>query len=146
MNMKYDIVIDPDNEERVVIYAKEEGAMVERICAFLDTVGVDLIGYRDGTAERLSLGDIDCFTTEGGEVYAVTDHGRMQMRCRLYELEDMVGGGFVRINQSCIVNVERIVRFDASISGALLVIMKTGYRDYVSRRQLKNVKERMGLK
>lgn len=144
--MKYDIVIDPNNEERVVIYAKEKGTMVERICAFLDTIGVDLIGYHDGVAERLSLDGIDCFTTEGGEVYAVTDRGRMHLRRRLYELEGIVGSAFVRINQSCIVNIARIVRFDASISGALLVIMQTGYRDYVSRRQLKNVKERMGLK
>ena len=39
-----------------------------------------------------------------------------------------------------------IDRFNASIGETLLVIFKSGYKDYVSRRQIKNVKERMGIK
>ena len=53
--------------------------------------------------------------------------------------------GFVRINQSCLGNVRRIARFDASIGGSLMVTFENGHRDYVSRRQLKTVKERMGM-
>ncbi len=144
--MKYDIVIDPNCEERVVIYARDKGERVKRICALLDTVDIELMGYRGGEAIRLQPVEVDCFTTEAGEVYAITDEGRLEVKLRLYELLDILGDAFVKINQSCIVNMERIVRFDATISGALLVVMRTGYRDYVSRRQLKNVKERMGLK
>ena len=59
--------------------------------------------------------------------------------------KQMLGEGFVKINQSCIANTKKILRFSASISGALQVTFKNGYRDYVSRRQLKTVKKRMGL-
>ena len=52
---------------------------------------------------------------------------------------------FVKINQSCIVNVNKIERFDTSVSGTLKVSLKNGYTDYVSRRQLKPIKERIGI-
>jgi len=64
---------------------------------------------------------------------------------RLYQLEERLGTRFLKINQSCLANIQQIQRFDASLAGALLVIFKNGYRDYVSRRQLKTVKERMGF-
>ena len=44
-----------------------------------------------------------------------------------------------------LINIDKIKRFDASLSGFLLVTLKNGYSDYVSRRNLKNVKERLGL-
>ena len=50
------------------------------------------------------------------------------------------------INQGCLVNIDKIDHFDASISGNLIIYLKSGYKDYVSRRQIKNVKERIGIK
>ena len=65
---------------------------------------------------------------------------------RLYTVENTVGDSFIKINQSCIVNIDKIERFEASFSGALTVVLKNGYKDYISRRQLKIVKERIGFK
>ena len=39
-----------------------------------------------------------------------------------------------------------ISHFDVSISGSLIVVFKSKYKDYVSRRRIKEIKERMGLK
>ena len=64
---------------------------------------------------------------------------------RIYVLEEMYNNTFIKINQSCLINIDKIKRFDASLSGFLLVTLKNGYSDYVSRRNLKNVKERLGL-
>ena len=58
----------------------------------------------------------------------------------------MMSEDFLKINQSCIVSIDRIERFDVTPGGALTVIMKNGYKDYVSRRQMKAVKERLGIK
>ena len=66
---------------------------------------------------------------------------------RLYKIEEMLeDDDFIKINQSCIVNIKMIESFDASIGGALMIKLKNGYRDYISRRQIKAVKERLGLK
>ena len=64
---------------------------------------------------------------------------------RLWQLEELLGEEFLKINQSCLANVSRIKRFRASFGGSLLVSFACGYEDYVSRRQLKQVKERMGM-
>ena len=64
---------------------------------------------------------------------------------RLYQLEELLPSDFLKINQSCLVNIEKIKRFDSSIGASLRVMLDDGDRDYVSRRQLKTVKERLGL-
>lgn len=53
---------------------------------------------------------------------------------------------FLRINKSALANRERIDRFTVSFNGAVDVIFKSGYRDYVSRRCFRVIKERMGIK
>ena len=68
------------------------------------------------------------------------------IKMRLYEIEEKLGDDFVKINQSTVVNVKMIEKFSVSFGASLTVHLKTGRRDYVSRRQLKAVKERMGIK
>ena len=60
--------------------------------------------------------------------------------------EEKVDKNFVRLNQSCLGNIRKIAHFDASIGGTLMVTFQNAHRDYVSRRQLKTVKERIGFK
>ena len=52
---------------------------------------------------------------------------------------------FIKINQSCLANKKKIKKFEYTIGGSLRVVFKNGYIDYIARRELKNVKERMGL-
>ena len=41
--------------------------------------------------------------------------------------------------------VTKIKKFESTIGGSLKVIFKNGYVDYISRRELKIVKQRMGI-
>jgi DNA-binding LytR/AlgR family response regulator len=75
----------------------------------------------------------------------MTENETFQLKERLYMLEEMLDDSFLKINQSCIANIHKIKKFDASFSGALFVTLQNGYKDYVSRRRLKAVKERIGL-
>ena len=85
------------------------------------------------------------FTVEDNRVFAETVGGKYRLRHRLREIEEKMPADFIKINQSCLANINMIERFDASVSGSLLVKLKNGSTDYVSRRQLKTVKERFGL-
>ena len=144
--MKCKIVVDKDHEEGVWIYVKERSEEAERLVRLIEEPRLQEIqGYRDREAIILSLDEIYCFIVEGGKVYALTENERLQVKERLYRIEESADG-FVKLNQSCIANIKKIKSFDASISGTLTVTFKNGYRDYVSRRQLKAVKERLGLK
>lgn len=143
--MKCRIIIDKNHEEEVIIYAHERNETVESIEKFVSAAHPELIGYSGKSAEKFSLSEIYCFTVEGNKVYALTKDDKLQIKQRLYQIEEIADESFVKINQSCIVKVKCIKRFDASVSGTLRVTLKNGYTDYVSRRQLKAVKERLGL-
>jgi DNA-binding LytR/AlgR family response regulator len=145
--MKHTTVIDPHREEEIVIYTKRRTREIAELEDYLDRMGAELMGYgEDGQILPLRPAEVHCFTVEDGRVYALTEKGRLTIRLPLYAIEEMLSEDFVRINQSCLGNVQRITRFDASIGGSLMVTFGNGHRDYVSRRQLKTVKERMGIK
>ena len=143
--MKCTVKIDPNAEEEVVIHAHARSALVDEIEGLVRCHSIELIGYKEDKIAVLRPSEICCFCVEGGKIYAMTVCEKWQLKQRLYTVEAMLDAGFVKINQSCIVQLKHVVRFESSIAGALTVILKNGYRDYVSRRQLKIVKERMGL-
>ena len=144
--MKHTTFIDPNRDEEVLIYVRRRTKAVEEMESFIDRMGTELMGYgADGQIIPLLPADVHCFAVEEGKVYALTDTEKLTIRLPLYAIEEMLDESFVKINQSCLASIRKIARFDASIGGALMVTFKNGHRDYVSRRQLKHVKERMKI-
>lgn len=143
--MKCTLIITDEHEEEVVIYARERTKLTNDIEMLVCGSVPELIGYKENEVVKLNSDLISCFTVEGNKVYALTDSEKLQIKLRLYQLEEMLPDAFVKINQSCIANIRKIERFDTSVSGTLLIKFKNGYKDYVSRRQMKAVKERFGL-
>ncbi len=143
--MKCKTIINSEHEEEVFIYAHERNELVEKIEKLVSGETDELIGYTENEAEIISVDDVYCFIVESNRVYALTSKNKYLVKQRLYQLEAMQNSDFIKINQSCIANIKAIQKFNASISGSLMVAFKNGYVDYVSRRNLKNVKERLGL-
>ena len=100
-------------------------------------IGLGLIGG--------SLGRVISARTDD-KVYAITKNGNYLIKKRLYELDKTTLNTFTYINQGCLANLKKVDHFEVSFGGALLAVFNSGYKDYVSRRQLKIVKERIGLK
>lgn len=143
--MKFRFFIDKSRDEEVIVYAHEKTKLVEDIENLVTENNFDLIGYVDREAVKLDLADVYCFTVENNKIYALCEQEKFLIKNRLYQLEEKLTENFIKINQSCIANVRKIRKFDASFSGTLTVIFKNGYKDFVSRRNVKNVKERLGL-
>lgn len=143
--MKCIITIDKEHEEEVLIFAHEKTKLIEDILNLINNENM-FTGYSNGEIHRLNLSEICCFTVEDNKVYALTDKNKFLIKSRLYQIEEKLSGDFVKINQSCIANIKKIGKFDTSVSGMLTVTFKNGYRDYVSRRNIKSVKERLGVK
>ena len=143
--MKLQIVIDPNRDEEIIIYAHKKTPLLCEIEELVKSHSVDLIGYTENEKVKLNLNDIYCFFTEDNKIYALTENEKYRLKSRLYQLEEILNDNFVKINQSCIANIKKIDRFKATVGGSLMVIFKNGHTDFVSRRNLKNVKERLGL-
>ncbi len=143
--MQLKIFIDKEHPEEVHIYAHENKKIIDEIKQVVDSNAVDIIGYSQDESVCINLAEVYYFTAEDNKIYAVTENERLKVKKRLYQLESLLPENFVKINQSCIANVKKIDRFKADVYGSLSVIFKNSHRDYVSRRQIKAVKERLGL-
>ena len=143
--MKLSIFIDKEREEEVIVYTHKETELVEEIRNIIANKQGLLLGYSNNEIVKLNTAEIECFFVESNKVYALKDQVRYRLKERLYQLESQLPDNFIKINQSCIANIDKIQKFDVSFSGSLTVIFKSGYHDYVSRRNMKKVKERLGL-
>lgn len=144
--MKLTLHIGTPHEEEVIVYADRKNALTDGIQQLVNNAHEPLIGYENETALPLQTADIHCFTVENDRIFAYTDKKKLLIKSRLYKIEEDLPCYFVKINQSCIVNIAKIARFDTGLTGTLSVTLQNGFCDYVSRRNLKTVKERMGLK
>jgi DNA-binding LytR/AlgR family response regulator len=144
MTVKCTVIIDENREEEVVVYAHARTSQVEKIESLVKE-SVPLMGYGDDAVVPLQSEELLCVFVEAGKVYAMTLNDKWQLKGRLYQVEELLPSSFVKINQSCLANIRKIQRFQSTIGGTLQVVFENGYVDYVSRRQLKTVKERMGL-
>lgn len=142
--MKYEIVIDKERESLLII-SPERTKLIDRIEELIRSEHDELVGVSGSTVAVLEPDRISCFFALDGRVYAICEGEKYQLKLRLYQLEERYSASFVKINQSCMVNTKKIKGFEASIGGSLMVMLDDGYRDYVSRRQLKAVKERIGF-
>ena len=143
--MKFRFEINEDKEE-IVAYAKSRNDFINMIEAMCQNSSTKIIGYDNNIIKEINPNDIDCFVTIKDKVYAIGKNFKYQVKKRLYEVNELYPNAFTYINQGCLANLNKVDHFEISIGGALLVVFKSGYKDYVSRRQLKNVKERIGLK
>ena len=143
--MKYRIEFSETQNEDIVLIAREKSPTLLKIEAILSESERTVFGYAEDRVVRLAIAQITAFTVEDAKVYALTAEGKFRVKDRLYRLEEVFADTFVKINQSCLVNIAHIERFDATIGGALSVTLKGGYRDYISRRQLRTVKGRIGF-
>ena len=139
------IIIDPQVEESIVIHVKERTALVDEIEKLVSNNDGPLVGYSDNSIYSIDMREVHCFAIEDGKIYAFTQDKKLWIKARLYSLETVLSKDFIKINQSCIANVKQIEKFESTFGGALLVVFKNGRKDYVSRRQLKSVKERIGF-
>ncbi len=143
--MKCYTYIEETEEEKVLIYAKERTKLIDDIESLVISSDIDLTGTYNEEIVKINVNDVVCFISENNKVFALINDKKYQIRQRLYQIEEMNLNAFIKLNQSCLANKNKIKKFESTIGGALKVIFKNGYIDYISRRELKNVKQRMGL-
>ena len=130
------------NNVKVTIEAPQ---MDEDIKMLIDIVGTfsnsnkKLLTYYEGKKYILSTEDILYFYSENKKNYCKTLNGIYQVREKLYELEHTLNNNFVRISNSCIINLNYVKCFESCFSSSIEVIFKDASVQYVSRKKVKEV-------
>ena len=143
--MKYELIIDKDAPESVIVTARAPSALTQKIedlvrnCSGTDSI----LGFREDELRRLQFSDIECFTILDRKVMAIDQAGKeYRIQERLRDLEQLLPSYFIRINKSTLANEHRIARFDAGFSGSVDAVFHCGYREYVSRRCFAQIRRR----
>ena len=143
--MKYTLIIDKSSEEEVTVRAHAPSALTEKIESLVSEFSESdcIIGYTNDEMRKLSFSEIECITVIDRKVIAIDTEGcHYRITVRLRDLEDILPPYFMRINKSTIANERRILKFKAALVGGVDAIFRCGYRDYVSRRCLSEIKRR----
>lgn len=91
----------------------------------------------------MSTNKIIYFYSQEKNNYCKTENGIFKIKEKLYELENILNKDFIRISNSCIINLNFVESFDPSLTGTIKVIFKDGTKEYVSRRKISEVMKRI---
>lgn len=146
--MKFFLVVDENKEPSVVVTCKKVTPVVSKIqelCKQFDCDENLLYGFSNGEIVPLDISQVDCFYTRNNKIYAQVGSEEYLTKLRIKQVLEMVDDSFIKINQGCVVNSCSIKNFAVSFGCSLKVVLKNGFSDYVSRREITNIKRRFGL-
>jgi DNA-binding LytR/AlgR family response regulator len=82
---------------------------------------------------------------ESGDTIIYGKNSSYRSRKRLYELKLQLGKQFMQISKSTLINLSYMDSIEPGFGGTLLLKLKNGCKDYVSRRYLPEFKKYLGL-
>lgn len=146
--MKVNIDISPDYDEPyVVIYTNQVTDEIQRIADIFSGSSISMITATQNEEDLIVLrpDEIYMVRIENGETVIYGKEQKYYSRKRLYELQQQLGRQFMQISKSTLVNLSYMESIEPGFSGTLLLKLKNGCKDYVSRKYLSMFKKYLGL-
>lgn len=150
--MKIDIRIDEKTQETTIIVqaSKIDDEIAEIINKLKEIENKNHKGtltcFKDDIVEIIDENKIIRIYSSMQKVIAETSFGIYMVKARLYELEERLDkNNFVRISNSEIINLKRVINFDLSFSGTICVNLDNDVKTYVSRRFVSKIKDVLGI-
>ena len=145
--MRIEIKIDETCKEPHVLICVDRvtDEVNELIKKLSDACPKTIAGFRDDCISLLEQQAIIRFYAANQKVYAQTESGEYLVKPRLYELESSLGGSFVRISNSEIINLRKVLNLDMNLSGTICVRFSGNVTTYVSRRYVARIKSILGI-
>lgn len=133
---------------RIVIYTDEITQEISDIARNLTgKEHASLAGYKGEEIILIKPEEIIRIFTLGQKVMAQLEQETVQIRYRLYELENRLSGAsFLRISNSEIINFNKVKSLDLSMGGSITLKLNTGDKSFVSRRYVDKIKKYLDLK
>lgn len=89
--------------------------------------------------------DIFMVRVEDGDTIIYGARNQYRSRKRLYEIAEQLGKQFMQISKTTLINLSYMDSIEPGFSGTLLLKLKNGSKDYVSRKYLPEFKKYLGL-
>lgn len=145
--MKVSIDISPEHEEmHVVIHANKMTEEVQRLMDIFSTSVTPITALRnEEDIVVLEPQEIYMVRVENGDTIIYGEKEVYRSRKRLYELHEQLGSKFMQISKSTLINLSYMDSVEPGFGGSVLLKLKNGSKDYVSRKYLPGFKKYLGL-
>ena len=146
--MQVELKIDETcKDPKVIIIADkmtdEIGVLLKSLSSFYPYL---IAGFSGDTVKLLEENEIVRVYAANQKICAQTANCEYILRPRLYELEERLNKRlFVRISNSEIINLKKVIRLDLSMSGTICVELSNQATAYVARRYVTKIKQALGI-
>ena len=145
MKVKIDISAEY-KEPFAVIHTDKVTNEIQRIIDVLGTSEAPVTALKnEEDIIVLQPQDIYMVRVEDGDTVIYGARERYRSRKRLYELASQLGKQFMQISKTTLINLSYMDSIEPGFSGTLLLKLKNGNKDYVSRKYLPEFKKYLGL-
>lgn len=155
MEMKINTNISSEfKETSITINAPELTKEIQNLLQYVSHINEmpnQIMASENNKIYFIDLERVICFFSKDKYNYVRVKEGTYQIKQKLYELEDSLRGkDFIRISNSCLIHINQVECFDTSVLGTILVRLKDGTQETVSKRRvgqiMKLLRERGNLK
>lgn len=145
--MKVEIKISDDvPEPNIVIYTKEITEEITQIAAAIkNATGKVITVWDNGRIIVLRPEEIYMVRVENEKTAVYGKTQSYSCSKRLYEIQEIMGNDFMRISKSVLINLKYLDCVEPSFNGVMLLKLKNGSKDYVSRKYLPALKNYLGI-
>ena len=144
--MKVEIQISPDiKEPYAVIYSNQMTEEVQRVYDKIQSNSNVITAIDNEQIIILQPSEIYMLRIENEQLVIYCQQKKYISNKRLYEMENLLGSKFMRISKSTIINLKKLSSVEPSFNGTMLVVLKNGDKDYISRKYLPAFKKYLGL-
>ena len=145
--MKVSVDISPEYKEPYAVIHTDK--VTEEIQRMIDIFSVSEAPITALQNEEdivvLQSKEIYMVRVEDGDTVIYGEKNKYRSKKRLYELGAQLGSQFMQISKTTLVNLSCMDSIEPGFSGTLLLKLKNGCRDYVSRTYLPAFKKYLGL-
>ncbi len=144
--MKVKVEISPDHKEPyAVIYTDHVTDEIQQLVAAFSARDVPITAWQEDELIILLPKDIYMVRVENGETIVYGEKKKYRSSKRLYEIGQQLGSQFMQISKATLVNLSYMDSIEPGFSGTLLLKLKNGCKDYVSRKYLPEFKKYLKL-
>ncbi|MBO8464278.1 MAG: LytTR family transcriptional regulator [Firmicutes bacterium] len=144
--MKVEIkLIEGLEESYAVIYTELIDEEIQNIVSIIGNSTGVVTAFNNERIIVLKESDIYVIRVEDKKTVIYCKDKQYISKKRLCELEKTLKSSSMKISKTTLINLKYIEGIEAAFGGMMLLIMKNGVKDYVSRRYLPDLKKYLGI-
>ena len=144
--MKVTITKDIESGTAVEIHCREVTSETERLERYISRFDERLLAMSEGNTYNVQIDEILYIESVDKKTFLYTTGHVLQTEKRLYELEELLDEKtFFRASKSVIVNLNKITKLKPEVTRNILATLTNGEVIVISRRNVKALKELIGV-